>query len=161
WRRAIARAVSPRQPVQPGAPLAFAGSIARVAGSMKRPLVALLIAGLVGCATAKPIIYANPKYVEVGRAGAHRDIDDCERLAKEAGATPNQGQAAQTAKGAAVGAGAGAAAGAVGGAIWGNPGTGAAAGAAGGVVGSLLWPLFGSWATPVQPSEPYKNYVNQ
>jgi len=128
---------------------------------MKRPVVALLAAGLAGCATAKPIVYANPKYVEVGSAGAQRDIADCERLAKGAGATPNPGQAAQTAKGAVIGTGAGAAAGAVGGAIWGNPGTGAAAGAAGGLVGSLLWTLFGGWARPAQPSEPYKNYVNQ
>jgi hypothetical protein len=128
---------------------------------MKRHVLAILTAGLAGCATARPILYANPKYVEVGREGAHRDIAECERLAEAAGATPNQGRAAQTAKGAAVGAGAGAAAGAVGGAIWGNPGTGAAAGAVSGVVGSLLWVLFGSWATPEQPSEPYKNYVNQ
>ena len=91
---------------------------------MKRHVLAILTAGLAGCATARPILYANPKYVEVGREGAHRDIAECERLAEAAGATPNQGRAAQTAKGAGVGAGAGAAAGAVGGAIWGNPGTG-------------------------------------
>ncbi len=128
---------------------------------MKRQVLAILTAGLVGCATARPIVYANPKYVEVGREGTNRDIAECESLAKGAGATPDQGRAGQTAKGVAVGAGAGAAAGAVGGAIWGNPGTGAAAGAVSGVVGSLLWTLFGSWATPEQPSEPYKNYVNQ
>ena len=128
---------------------------------MTRQLLVLLTAGLVGCATAKPILYANPKYVQVGSDGANRDIAQCESMAKSAGATPDQGRAGQTAKGAAVGAGAGAAAGAVGGAIWGNPGTGAAAGAVSGVVGTLLWTLFGSWATPTQPSEPYKNYVNQ
>ena len=128
---------------------------------MKRSTLALVAYGLVGCATARPILYANPKYNEVGRDGAQRDIAACEQLAKDAGATPDQGRAAQTAKGTVIGAGAGAAGGAVGGAIWGSPGTGAAAGAAGGAVGGLLWALFGSWASPPQPSEPYKNYVNQ
>ena len=128
---------------------------------MKRSMLVLVAAALIGCATARPILYANPKYNEVGRDGAQRDIADCEQLAKNAGATPDQGRAAQTAKGVAIGAGAGAAAGAVGGAIWGNPGVGAGAGAASGVVGSLLWTLFGGWATPAQPSEPFKNYVNQ
>ena len=108
---------------------------------MKRSMLVLVAAALIGCATARPILYANPKYNEVGRDGAQRDIADCEQLAKNAGA--------------------GAAGGAVGGAIWGSPGTGAAAGAAGGAVGGLLWALFGSWASPPQPSEPYKNYVNQ
>jgi len=128
---------------------------------MKRSALALVAAGLVGCATARPILYANPKYNQVGRDGAQRDIADCEQLAKNAGATPDQGRAAQTATATAIGAGAGAAGGAVGGAIWGSPGTGAAAGAAGGAVGGLLWSLFGSWARPAQPSAPYMNYVNQ
>jgi outer membrane lipoprotein SlyB len=128
---------------------------------MKRSVVVLAAAGLLGCATARPILYANPKYNEVGRDGAHRDIADCEQQAKNAGATPDQGRAARTATGVGIGAGAGAAAGAVGGAIWGSPGIGAGAGAASGVVGSLLWMLFGGWATPAQPSGPYKNYVDQ
>ena len=128
---------------------------------MKRSMLVLVAAGLVGCATARPILYANPKYNEVGRDGAQHDIADCEQLAKNAGATPDQGRAAQIATGTAIGAGAGAAGGAVGGAIWGSPGTGAAAGAAGGAVGGLLWSLFGSWARPAQPSGPYMNYVNQ
>src|SRR5262249_36541477 len=76
----------------------------------------------------KPILYANPKYEQVGSEGAKRDIAQCESMAQAAGATPDQGRAGQTAKGAAVGAGAGAAAGAGGGAIWGDPGTGAPAG---------------------------------
>jgi outer membrane lipoprotein SlyB len=128
---------------------------------MKRSILVLVAAGLVGCATARPILYANPKYNEVGRDGAKHDIADCEQQAKNAGATPDQGRAARTATGVAIGAGAGAAAGAVGGAIWGSPGIGAGAGAASGVVGSLLWTLFGGWATPAQPSEPYRNYVDQ
>src|SRR5215831_7486025 len=95
---------------------------------MTRQFLVLLGAGLVGCATAKPILYANPKYVQVGSEGAKSDISQCESMAKAAGATPDQGRAGQTAKGAALGAGAGAAARADGGAIWGNPGTGAAGG---------------------------------
>src|SRR5262249_33669608 len=128
---------------------------------MTRQFLVLLGAGLVGCATAKPILYANPKYEQVGSEGAKRDIAQCESMAQAAGATPDQGRAGQTAKGGAGGAGAAGAAGAGGGGSWGNRGAGAAAGAVSGVVGSLLWTLFGSWATPTQPSEPYKNYVNQ
>src|SRR5262249_60709595 len=114
---------------------------------MKRSMLVLAAAALVGCATARPILYANPKYNEVGRDGAKRDIADCEQLAKNAGATPDQGRAAQTAKGAAIGAGAGAAAGAVGGAIWGNPGIGAGAGAAGGGGGRRRGAALRGWGT--------------
>ena len=71
---------------------------------MKRSMLVLVAAALIGCATARPILYANPKYNEVGRDGAQRDIADCEQLAKNAGATPAQGRAAQTAKGVAIGA---------------------------------------------------------
>ena len=71
---------------------------------MKRSMLVLVAAGLVGCATARPILYANPKYNQVGRDGAQRDIADCEQLAKNAGATPDQGRAAQTATATAIGA---------------------------------------------------------
>ncbi len=71
-----------------------------------------------------------------------RDIDECLRLAAEAGPGAEWGKqiAGQTAGGAAVGA----AAGAVAGAISGGPGIGAAAGAAGGATAGLLRGLFGS-----------------
>jgi outer membrane lipoprotein SlyB len=71
-----------------------------------------------------------------------RDIDECIRVAKEAGPRAARGKqiAGQTAGGAAVGA----AAGAVAGAITGSPGIGAAAGAAGGATGGLVRGLFRS-----------------
>ena len=71
---------------------------------MKRSMLVLVAAALIGCATARPILYANPKYNEVGRDGAQHDIADCEQLAKNAGATPDQGRAAQIATGTAIGA---------------------------------------------------------
>ena len=126
---------------------------------MMRAALAVVTAGIVGCATARPIVYANPKYQEVGQSGADRDIAECEDLANRAGATPGAGQAGQAAKNAGAGAVGGAAAGAVGGAIGGEPGIGAAAGAASGVVWSLFWSMFG-WGHPSQPSDVHKNYVD-
>jgi len=117
------------------------------------------MAGLVGCATARPILYANEKYQQVGRAGADRDIAECGELADQGGATPGAGKSGQAARNAGVGAVGGAAAGAVGGAIAGSPGVGAAAGAASGVVWSLFSSMFG-WMHPSQPSDVHMNYVN-
>jgi hypothetical protein len=126
---------------------------------VKRFVVAVLASGLVGCATASPILYQNQKYEDVGRAGADRDIAECEQLADRAGASADAGKAGQAAKSAGVGAAGGAAAGAVGGAIGGSPGIGAAAGAASGAVWSLFSAMFG-WMTPPQPSSVHMNYVN-
>jgi hypothetical protein len=127
---------------------------------MKRRILALLMAGLVGCATARPILYSNQKYQQAGKAVADQDIAACTALADQAGATPSQGRGGQVAKTAGTGAVVGAASGAVGGAIAGSPGIGAAAGAAGGVVWSLLWAMFG-WMGPTPPSDVHMNYVNQ
>jgi hypothetical protein len=126
---------------------------------MRHSFIALLAAALVGCATARPIVYDNDRYRQVGREGAARDIAECRALADQAGATPGGGRAGEVAKHAGVGAIGGAAAGAVGGAIAGSPGTGAAAGAASGVVWSLFSSLFG-WMSPSRPSDVHVNYVN-
>jgi hypothetical protein len=126
---------------------------------VKPIVVALFASGLVGCATASPVLYQNRKYQDVGRAGADRDIAECGELADHAGATADAGKAGQAAKSASVGAAGGAAAGAVGGAIGGSPGIGAAAGAASGAVWSLFSAMFG-WMTPSQPSSVHMNYVN-
>jgi hypothetical protein len=126
---------------------------------MKRAVIILLTSGLVGCATARPILYENQKYREVGSSAADGDIAECSELADKAGATPGAGKAEQAAKTAGVGAVGGAAAGAVGGAIGGSPGVGSAAGAASGVVWSLFSSMFGSVA-PSQPSSVHMNYVN-
>jgi hypothetical protein len=126
---------------------------------MTRQMAAVLAAALLaGCATARPILYSNQKYQQVGQGGADHDIAECKALADQAGATPGTGKGGQVAKSAGVGAVAGAAAGAVGGAIWGNPGTGAASGAVSGVVGGVLWPLLGGYD---RPSDVHMNYVNQ
>jgi len=126
---------------------------------MIRLAVALVTAGLVGCATARPVLYPNEKYQQVGTSGADRDIAECSQLADQAGATPGAGKAGQVAKDTGVGTVGGAAAGAVGGAIAGSPGIGAAAGAASGAVWSLFSSMF-AWMRPSQPSDVHKNYVN-
>jgi hypothetical protein len=126
---------------------------------MTRAALALVMAAVVGCATARPIVYANEKYQQVGRSGADRDIAECEELANRAGATPGAGQAGQAAKNAGAGTVVGAGAGAVGGAIGGSPGIGAAIGAASGFVWSLFGSMF-SWGHPSQPSDVHKNYVD-
>jgi outer membrane lipoprotein SlyB len=95
------------------------------------------------CAAAKhPILATNDHLQEMTADAVQRDIDECIRLATEAGpgAARDKQIAGQTAGGAAIGA----AAGAVAGAISGGPGLGAAAGAAGGATAGLLHGLFGS-----------------
>jgi len=125
---------------------------------MKRVVVFVTV-GLLGCATARPILYSNEKYQQVGSSGADRDIAECSDLADKAGATPGAGKTGEVARNTGVGAVGGAAAGAVGGAIAGSPGIGAAAGAASGVVWSLFASMFG-WMRPSQPSDVHINYVN-
>jgi hypothetical protein len=95
------------------------------------------------CAETKhPILTPNEHLQEMTADAVQRDIDECMRLAKEAGPGAARGKqiVGQTAGGTAVGA----AAGAVAGAISGGPGLGAAAGAAGGATAGLLHGLFGS-----------------
>jgi hypothetical protein len=94
------------------------------------------------CAAKRPILAPNEHLTEMGSEAAQRDVDECIRLAAEAGPGARRGKqvASQTAGGAAVGA----ATGAVAGAISGGPGLGAAAGAAGGATAGLLRGLFTS-----------------
>jgi uncharacterized protein YcfJ len=97
----------------------------------------------IACAAAKhPMLAPNEHLQGMTADAVQRDIDECMRLAKEAGPGAARGKqiAGQTAGGTAIGA----AAGAVAGAISGGPGLGAAAGAAGGATAGLLRGLFGS-----------------
>jgi outer membrane lipoprotein SlyB len=96
----------------------------------------------IACASKRPILAPNDHLQEMGPEAAQRDVDECIRLASEAGPGATRGKqiVGQTAGGAVVGA----ATGAVAGAISGGPGLGAAAGAAGGVTAGLLSGLFGS-----------------
>lgn len=101
-----------------------------------------IVFSCLACAAKRPILAPNEHLQEMGPEAAQREVDECIRLAAEAGpgATRGQQMAGQTAGGAVVGA----AAGAVAGAISGGPGLGAAAGAAGGATAGLLRGLFGS-----------------
>lgn len=80
-------------------------------------LVVLCSAAIVaGCATQKPVLYPNAKYRDAGQAAAQREIDNCDRMARDSGATPGGGERTvrEGAAGAAVGGATGAVAGAIG-----------------------------------------------
>jgi outer membrane lipoprotein SlyB len=90
---------------------------------------AALLAAIAGCTSQRPVLYPNAKYNQVGEAAARQDIDDCLRLAEQAGAA--QGGGNRAAKAGVEGAAAGFVTGAVAGAIvGGNVFTAAVAGAA-------------------------------
>jgi outer membrane lipoprotein SlyB len=105
-------------------------------------LSAALVFCCLGCAAKRPILGPNEHLQEMAPEAVQGDIDECIRLAKEAGPGAVRGRriAGQTAGGAAVGA----AAGAVAGAVSGGPGLGAAAGAAGGATAGLMHGIFAS-----------------
>ena len=125
---------------------------------MGRLLLILSLLVCSACSSPKPILYPNAHYQSVGEAAAEEDIQECEQLAEEAGASPEGGKTAQVAKSTVAGGAIGAASGAVGGAVVGHPGRGAKVGAAAGATGGFLRGLFRSKSNP---SQAYKNYVNQ
>jgi outer membrane lipoprotein SlyB len=93
-------------------------------------------------ATQRPVLGPSENLPGVTADAVQRDIDECIRMAKEAGRGAVWGKqvARQTAGSAAVGA----ASGAVAGALYGSAGRGAAAGAAGGAAAGLLSSLLRS-----------------
>ena len=101
-----------------------------------------MVFSCLACAAKRPILAPNEHLTEMGPEAARRDVDECIRLAAEAG--PGAARAKQVAGQTAGGAAVGAAAGAVAGAISGGPGLGAAAGAAGGATAGLLRGIFAS-----------------
>lgn len=105
-----------------------AGPTARRHGRRLEALL-LAVAMLAACATAKPVLYANEKYRQVGTEVAARDVAECEKLANQAGA-PSEGRRGRGRR-----------------AIAGSPGTGAAAGPASGAVWGLFSWMFG-WMSP-------------
>lgn len=124
---------------------------------LRRVCIAICGLCLAACAAPKPILYPNAHYQQVGVAGAEQDIEQCSRMAKEAGAKPSHGKTGQVA-GSTVGGGAvGSAAGAVGGAVVGHAGRGAMIGAASGATGGFLRGLF----RRSPPSEAYKQFVSR
>ena len=118
-------------------------------------LMALVL--LTAACAPKPILYPNAHYNDVGKDVADHDIEECNAMAKDAGATPSQGKTGQVAGSTAAGGAIGSAAGAVGGAVVGRPGRGAMVGAASGATGGLLRGLF----RKSPPSQAYKQFVNR
>jgi hypothetical protein len=123
--------------------IARAARILRVSGRV------CAVLALAGCAS-KPVVYG-------GGAVAQADIDDCRRLAREAGAGGGRGR--DIARDTAVGAAAGGAATGIYGAVRGYddaPERAAAGAAAGAAVG-----LIGGAARRSEPSGTFKRYVNR
>src|SRR5438105_3836045 len=104
----------------------------------KLVVLSLLAAALSACA-AKPVLYPNPHYQEVGKDASKADVADCRQKADE---YVKNNRAARTAEGAVQGGAIGAAAGAASGAIFGAVGRGAAAGGIGGAAAGLVGGLF-------------------
>ncbi len=121
-------------------------------------LFLLSVAGLIsGCAAQRPVLYPNDHLSRVGQAQANADIDECIRLAKQAGLDAGKGKAVarNTARAAAVGGASGAAAGAFSKSE--SAGSGAAAGAAGAAAGTLISGMFR--ANELDPAT--KRYVEE
>jgi hypothetical protein len=120
-------------------------------------LIILCLAGVIaGCATQKPVLYPNAKFKEAGQEAAQREIEDCDRMARDSGATPGGGErvAREGGTGAAVGGATGAVAGAI---RRGNVLDGAAAGAA---IGGTAGAVHGATRSG-EPSPVYKGFMNR
>ncbi len=117
---------------------------------------AVIAAVLAGCASQRPVLYPNAKYKQVGDAVARQDVDDCIRLAEQAGASHGGGERAvrSGATGAAVGGVTGAVAGAIGGR---NVLDSAASGAAVGGAGAGTYGAIQSG----KPGEIHRNFVQR
>lgn len=106
-----------------------------------------------GCATQRPVLYPNDRYKAVGEEKAQQEIDQCLKLADDAGTDDDR--AAELAKRTGTSAVVGGATGAVVGAITGSLGGGSLVGAAAGGSIALVSGLFkASEPTPI-----YKRFV--
>jgi hypothetical protein len=123
--------------------------------------ILLVVLLLGGCSGSKPVLSSNAHLASAGKEAAENDIQDCQKMAKTAGATEGAGKTSKVASSTTVGAGVGAASGAVGGAISGAAGAGSAIGAASGAVWGLLMGLWNAAASPSQPNQAYTNFVNR
>lgn len=127
-------------------------------GSLAKAACLLGLAALLaGCAEPKPLFYPNAHYNAVGQSQAQYDVDDCRRMAENAGASRGTNKAGSAATGAAAGGAIGGAAGAAGGAVLGSVGRGAAVGAASGAAAGLVRAMI----KRPQPSSAYKGFVNR
>ena len=123
----------------------------------KRIVSAALVASIIGCALQRPVLYPNAKYKQVGEAAARQDIDDCMRLAEQAGASHGGGNRA--AKAGVEGAAAGFVTGAVAGAIAGGNVFGAAVVGAAVIAGAAAGTHSAVHAD--EPSDIRKNFVQR
>jgi len=124
-------------------------------GTIKYPVLALLMVALLSCAQQRPVLYPNDHLIQVGKIRAEADIDACIQMAVDYGA--KEGSGAKIAKDTGVGAAVGGAAGAAVGAVTGNLGRGAAVGAAGGGAAALTRSAINSG----KPDPVFKNFVEQ
>lgn len=122
-----------------------------------RSLIYLVYVVLVttACASSRPVLYPNPQLQSVGRTVADHDINECMRLANEAGLAEGKGE--KVATNAAGNATVGGAAGAAAGAVHGRVGRGAAAGAAAAGAASVTRGALQS----NEPDNVYKAFVNK
>ena len=119
-------------------------------------LMAVVVAAT-ACANQKPVVYPNAHSQSVGQQQTDVDISECDRLARNAGASPNNSNVDDTAKRTVRGGAIGAATGAVGGAISGSAGQGAKIGAATGATASLIHGLF----RESKPNSTYRRFVER
>lgn len=118
------------------------------------PLAILIPVLLVGCATARPVIYPTAAAQASGQQGQQASVAECLRQADAANLDRDGAVVgSSTARGAIMGGAAGAGAGAVYGDLGRHAGAGAAAGAATGLVSGLF--------RARQPSPVYQAYVNR
>lgn len=119
-----------------------------------RALLALAAAASLCACAAKPVLYPNPHYNEVGRDQSVTDVKDCRGKADEyVKNSRTTGTAGSAGQGAAMGAAAGAATGAV----FGSIGRGALGGGIGGAAAGLVGGIFHTR----QPAPPYKSFVDR
>lgn len=119
--------------------------------------IILTSALLLGCAKAKPVIYPNAHYRDIGQQAAQQDIANCMELAHSAGVSSTRREAEEEASKAAGGTAAGAATGAVGGAIAGGAAIGSIAGAATGLTAVIISSMF----QKPKNNPVFENFVNR
>ena len=123
----------------------------------RRPLICILVLGLVACAGPEPLLRSNPHLQLQGSEVAKADVDACQDKAEAAGLKSGTSRGANAAAGGTLGLVAGAAVGAVGGIIGGV--TGIAIGAAVGAGLGLIIGVTGGSYKPLEPDSPYADAV--
>lgn len=118
-------------------------------------IILALISFSVGCASQRPVLYPNEQLNKVGPSVAKQDVNECMKLAADAGLVTRPGR--DVTRETAIGAATGAAVGAATGAVTGSAGRGAAIGGASGAAGGFMWGLFNG--EKIDPTQ--KRYVEE